>query len=60
MADNDNQKLVHCFVSDIMLVSVITQDADDTNIQIEATNANILNKKNTRSYATVIQLVLLK
>jgi hypothetical protein len=34
--------------------------ADDTSIQIEATNANILNKKNKRSYATVIKLVLLK
>jgi hypothetical protein len=33
--------------------------ADDTNIQIEATNANILNKKSTRSYATAIQLVFL-
>jgi hypothetical protein len=32
--------------------------ADDTNIQIEAANANILNKK--ISYATVIKLVLLK
>ena len=31
--------------------------ADDTNVQIEATNANILNEENKRNCATVIRLV---
>ena len=34
--------------------------ADDTNTQIEATNANMLKRYNKRSCATIIKLVSLK
>ena len=33
---------------------------NDTNIQIKATNANILNETVKKSYATIIKLILLK